>query len=73
MAFALFLWVLVVILSLSFVVSYLLWSPRSKSPNAIALEVMEISTRLSVFVGGFTVFLLAIWLTLAVLQLFQAL
>lgn len=73
MAFALFLWVLVVILSLSFIVSYLLWSPRSKSPSAIAVEVMEISSRLSVLVCSFTVFLLAIWVTLAVLHFFQAL
>ncbi|MFN3361141.1 MAG: hypothetical protein ACK421_06945 [Pseudanabaenaceae cyanobacterium] len=73
MAFALFLWVLVVILSLAFAVSYLLWSPRYKSPFVIAVEVMEISTRLSLLVGGFTVFLVAIWLSLTVLQLFQAL
>ncbi len=57
MVLGLFIWVVVVILSGAFIFSYLVWSPRQKSPNVIAIEVMALSTQIAFVIGAVSVFL----------------
>ncbi len=57
MILGLFIWLVVIILSGAFIFSYLVWSPRQKSPNVIALELMEISTQIAFVIGALSVFL----------------
>ncbi len=72
MVFGLFIWIVVVILSLAFLFSYLLWSPGSKSPTAIAIEVVEISSQVSFIVIALTIFLVALFTALWLFNLFPA-
>lgn len=70
MVLGLFIWIVLIILSGAFIFSYLLWSPRWKSPNVIAVEVVELSSQISFILLATTIFLGTLFTLLWLFSLF---